>query len=253
MIKVLHVTAQKPDSTGSGIYLSGLIKGMMDLVGEQYLLCGIDEQDSEDEIVDKFDGNVKVEAVKYGVNIGFNVPGMSDNMPYPATRYRDMTKEMAEAMRGSIEESLNKISMEFDPDLIICHHLYYATSIVRDFFLDKKVVAICHGTCLRQLKTNEFEREYIMSRIKDIDMIYALHEEQKKDVVELFCVDNVDILGSAYDSSIFYDRGLSKTSDNVVISYAGKISFTKGLVQLIQAVDRASFDKEVEFLFVGMR
>lgn len=278
MLKVLHVTAQKPDSTGSGIYLSGLIKGMKKLVGEQYLLCGIDENDSEDEIEKRFGGNLKVYPIKYGKNMGFDVPGMSDNMPYKSTRYRDMTEDMADKMKDNVMRALNSINKNFDPDLIVCHHLYYETSIVREFFPDKKIVAICHGTCLRQLKSNDFKKEYILKNIKKIDRIYSLHDEQKVEIMNFFGVENVDTLGSAYDNTIFFDMNSKKSRDTrlnsdtniginknnkeqylqansikngITISYAGKIAFSKGLVQLIQSVDKANFKTNVKFIMIG--
>ena len=53
-MNILHVSAQKPDSTGSGIYMSGIINGMEKLCDKQALVAGIDIGDSVEKIKEKF-------------------------------------------------------------------------------------------------------------------------------------------------------------------------------------------------------
>ena len=44
-MKILSVTAQKPDSTGSGVYLTELVKGFNKLGHEQAVIAGITKED----------------------------------------------------------------------------------------------------------------------------------------------------------------------------------------------------------------
>ena len=44
-MKILSITAQKPHSTGSGVYLTGLVKGFAALGHEQAVVAGVYEED----------------------------------------------------------------------------------------------------------------------------------------------------------------------------------------------------------------
>ncbi|WP_304205949.1 glycosyltransferase family 4 protein [Peptostreptococcus russellii] len=253
-MNILHVSAQKPDSTGSGIYMSGIINGMEKLCDKQALVAGIDIGDSVEKIKEKFNNKAEFFPVIYNSEkIDFNVPGMSDNMPYSSTRYRDMSELMAEKMKKGIIDSIKKAVEYLNPDLIVCHHLYFCTSIVRELFPNKKVVAISHGTCLRQIRSIDFEKEYILENIKKLDRIYALHEEQKKIISNIYEVDinKIEVLGSGYDSSVFYNKKYKKEGA-IKISYAGKLSYSKGLLPFIEAINSLEYDEEaIKVVFAG--
>ena len=45
-MKILSVTAQKPNSTGSGIYLTELVKAMDEEGHEQAVVAGINREDA---------------------------------------------------------------------------------------------------------------------------------------------------------------------------------------------------------------
>ena len=45
-MRILSVTAQKPDSTGSGVYLTELVRGFQRLGQEQAVLCGVGPEDT---------------------------------------------------------------------------------------------------------------------------------------------------------------------------------------------------------------
>ena len=65
----------------------------------------------------------------------FAIAGMSDDMPDESTIYSQMTDSMAEAFRTAFLERIGQAAEQFSPDLILCHHLYLLTSIVRKPFL----------------------------------------------------------------------------------------------------------------------
>lgn len=270
-MNLLHISAQKPDSTGSGIYMSGVIKSFLGR-HNQSMIIGLDKNDDIEKIEKKFQNEVGIYPVLYNtVDLDFDVPGMSDNMPYPSTRYRDITDEMAVSIKKQFIKVLKKAIDEINPDIIICHHLYFITSIVKEYYPNKKVVAICHGTCLRQLNTNNFMKDYIIENIKKIDKILALHEKQKKEIESFFGIDKekVDVLGSGYDSDVFYrytsiesdidesnfsiKLNMEKNDDNkIFISYAGKLSYSKGLMEFFDAMNNLSFPTDqVEILIAG--
>ncbi|WP_101773146.1 glycosyltransferase family 4 protein [Peptostreptococcus faecalis] len=253
-MNILHISAQKPDSTGSGIYLSGLIKGLEPMCSSQTLIAGIDKTDSIESIYDKFGENFKLFPVVYNAgDLNFNVPGMSDSMPYPSTRYRDMNDDMAEKMKKNIISALEEALKYCDPDVIVCHHLYYATSIVREFLPDKKIVAICHGTCIRQLKSHDFKKKYILENISKLDMIFSLHHDQKGIIEDLFNLpsEKVEVLGSGYNKNVFNNKCYEKNGQ-ITISYAGKISYSKGLKPFIECLEELDYGKDsIKFIMAG--
>ena len=124
-MRVLHITAQKPNSTGSGVYMSGLIDSMDKLGHEQAVIAGIDVRDNRN----SFKDNIKYYPMIYNTDkLPFPVIGMSDNMPYESTKYKELTPYMVEQIKYEFLRTLNKALDEFKPELIICNHLYLTTS-----------------------------------------------------------------------------------------------------------------------------
>ena len=252
-MKILHITTQKPNSTGSGVYMCGMIKGFEKGKHEQAVIAGIDVDDDAQKIKEEGFNCAEFYPVFYNTEeLDFNVLGMSDSMPYKSTRYRDLTPEMVESLKNAFRIRIEKALKEFKPDVIICHHLYLLTSFVREIVKDVKVTSVCHGTCLRQFKTIELEREYIRKNISGLDMIFALHEEQRKDIIEIFGIDDkkVRVLGSGYNDSIFFDKGYKRDKEKIEIMFAGKICKSKGLIPFIKSLEKLDYPSD--FIHVKM-
>lgn len=190
-MKILSITAQKPHSTGSGTYLTELVKAFDEAGCKQAVVAGIypDDQVSFPAGVDfypvYFDADSNSKAA-----VGFPVVGMSDSMPYPSTKY----SEMSEAMVNEFEEAFLEVAGEaidlLEPDVILCHHLFLLTAMIRKHFPDKKVYGICHGTDLRQMVNCPHLAEKIKPQIQKLDHIFALHEEQKNQIEKIFDIKN---------------------------------------------------------------
>ena len=235
-MKILSVTAQKPDSTGSGVYLTELVKGFEKMGHKQAVLAGI----VEDDIV-ALPGSVRFYPVFYKrEGLPFPVCGMSDEMPYESTRYCDMTDIMTVQFRNTFLGRIREVVREFQPDIILCHHLYFLTSLIRAEYPDKKVYGISHGSDMRQVKKNEWQRAFVKSQIPKLDGIFALHEEQKKEICEYYQCDEeqVQVIGTGYNSSIFKKiNDIEKESETLQLIFAGKISEKKGVKSLIKAME----------------
>jgi len=90
-MRILSVSAQKADSTGSGVFLSELVKGFERLGQQQAVLCGA----TAGELPQHLPPTVQVYPVLYQTEaLPFPICGMSDEMPYPSTRYRDPDEQM---------------------------------------------------------------------------------------------------------------------------------------------------------------
>ena len=90
-MRVLSVTAQKPCSTGSGVYLTEVVRSLAKMGVSQAVVAGVTREDR----VDMPEGVTVYPVYFSSEKLPYPVVGMSDEMPYTSTRYRDMTEEMA--------------------------------------------------------------------------------------------------------------------------------------------------------------
>ena len=100
-MRILSITAQKPNSTGSGIYLSELVKEYARKGYSQAVVAGVCREDE----VELPDGTAFYPVYFEEGKLPFPIVGMSDEMPYRSTRYCDMTPEMA----GRFEEAFLEV------------------------------------------------------------------------------------------------------------------------------------------------
>lgn len=137
-MKILNVLAQLPMKTGSGVYFSNLVEELNAQGHGNILLYGVQAPYSVD-----------VEGKHYPVEfksekIPFPIAGMSDVMPYKNTVYSEMTEEMIDLELSVFREVLEKIRDTEGVDLVITHHLFFLSSLVREVFKDTPVVSFCH-------------------------------------------------------------------------------------------------------------
>ncbi|MCC3866937.1 glycosyltransferase family 4 protein [Terrisporobacter mayombei] len=241
-MRILHITAQKPNSTGSGVYMNGVIESLHKLGHEQGIIAGIDIKDEKT----YFNDNIKFYPMTYNTpQLPFSVIGMSDIIPYESTKYKELTEDMINKIKEEFLSILNMAIKDFKPDIIICNHLYLITSLVIEKVKDIKVIGICHGTCLRQLKNIDLKKDYIISNINKLDYIFALHKDQKEDIIKTFNFedDKVTVIGSGYDDKVFYNKNY-KTGKEINITYAGKICESKGIKSLLNSLNLLNYNKE---------
>lgn len=240
-MRILNITAQKPYSTGSGVYLSELMKAFSEMGHDQALVCGTSNFEEAASISSQYSNIYPV--VYNSEHLPYEILGMSDEMPYPSTRYRDLKETDLEYFKQTYLHRICAAIDDFKPDMIVCHHLYLLTGIIADYFKDHKVVGICHGTCLRQLNSHDMNNDMIINSLKKLSKIYALHDEQKKEITSILGEDicsKLEVIGTGYNPDVFRISNSDKVKKNpekiLNIIYAGKISRKKGLVQLLHAV-----------------
>lgn len=242
-MRILNITAQKPDSTGSGIYLSELVKELEKEGHRQAVIAGVYP---EDEIFLPPDTE-RFFVYFHTEELPFAIAGMSDEMPYESTVYRTMTEEMTKRFMAAFRKKIKEAIATFRPDLILSHHLYLVTAIAKECAGSIPVYGFCHNTDLRQMRSHDLQRSYIREHIAALDRIYALHREQKQEILELFPVEEsrIYLSGIGYNAEIFYEAPSHKTSlrkegetkEGTRIIFAGKITQSKGAASLIRSMD----------------
>ena len=82
-MRILNISAQKPDGTGSGTFLSQTVAAQVRAGHEAAVICGADAGDETSALP----AAARVYDVRFNTDaLPFHVCGMSDEMPYAATR-----------------------------------------------------------------------------------------------------------------------------------------------------------------------
>ena len=255
-MKILSIITQKPSSTGSGIYLTEILKSYQHLGEEQAVICGVTKEDKLPDIpsVDFFPVYYESEELPYPVL------GMSDEMPYNSTRYKDLTKEMLEQFERAFSKKLEEVMSVFSPDLILCHHLYLLTALVREKCPQIPIFAFCHNTDLRQMEKHDLEKERIVRNIQKLDKIFTPKEAQRQEVLRLYGVEpekvinigigyNAEVLGLP-TGDVLSPHGIPRRRDIRSASgekyakgeywdllFAGKLGEKKGVFSLLRSLE----------------
>lgn len=251
MKKILHILAQVPGATGSGTFLQALIREGAKKGYAQGLVAGVPHDYINDLILENC--NVDFYAVEFETpELPFPVVGMSDTMPYPSTRYMDMTDGMLAQWKAAFAKKVLEASRQFRPDYIICHHLWLLTALVAEQIRDIPIIAICHGTDLRQLeKVGRFAEEAVCGCSK-VNLVFALSDHQKERIAQHyeFEENQIIVVGGGFRQDIFYPGIGERKPGPIRIVYAGKLSFSKGVDSLIRAFDLMDGD-DCELYLVG--
>lgn len=244
-MRILTITAQKPNSTGSGVYLTELVKAFAGEGHKQAVIAGVYREDRVE-----FPEGVRFYPVYFKTEeLPFPIAGMSDEMPYESTVYGQMTEEMTSRFERAFRKAVREAAEDFRPELVICHHLYLVTSLVREELASLPVCGFCHNTDLRQMKKIPLRREYIRRQIPKLDAIFALHEEQKKEIRAIYPVkeEQITVAGTGYNSEVFFwnrekeagravrESGIKERKPLRLI-YAGKIAEKKGVASLLKSL-----------------
>ena len=249
-MKILSISAQKPSSTGSGVYLTELVKSLAAQGHEQAVVAGVYQDDETN-----FPEGVSFHPVYFCTDtLPYPIVGMSDEMPYKSTRYCDMTEEMVDQFKKGFLEVLIPLVEAFKPDLILTHHLYLLTATVREQFPECKIYGFCHNTDLRQMMKTDLEREFIADQVRKLDKIFVPQTAQQKGVLNVYDVEpeKISILGMGYNSGVFKVTG-EKPDDGITrIIFAGKIAEKKGVMSLIRSLEHLPFkNEELKIMLAG--
>lgn len=247
-MKILHILAQKPSQTGSGVFLASLLNSYDKMGFNEALIAGIYKDDNI-----SFPKNTKFyKAVFKSKDFPFEIFGMSDEMPYPSKKYSDMSKQEEQIFVNSFENLVKKAILEFKPDLILSHHLYFLSSLIKKLAPNIPVFAFCHNTDLRQMKKHNLRKDEIIKGINELDYILIPKKDMKNEILQIYGTneEKIKLINSAYDENIFHKKPKNK-NDKLILFYAGKISEKKGVKSLIKSLKYLNLSKNEFKLFLA--
>jgi glycosyltransferase involved in cell wall biosynthesis len=234
---VLHVSAQRPGLTGSGVTLDALIRCAAQAGWSQVAVVGVPADESE-----TFIGGLPRERIRplmFGTDeLNFPVPGMSDVMPYLSSRYSKLTDVQLEAYRCAWRDHLLSVIEAFQPDVIHAHHVWLLGSLLRDVAPDIPIVTHCHATGFRQMALCPHLAFEVRGGCRRNDRFCALHEGHAEELSRILDVEyeRIKVVGGGYRDDIFHARGLSEGRENHIL-YIGKSSSSKGVPWLLDAIE----------------
>ncbi len=238
-LKILHVLGQRPDSTGSGIYLQSMMREAAKCGHNNFMIAGI-QPDSDVEL-----HGISLEQCRFvrfnGSDIPFRIPGMTDIMPYPSTRFADLSAQDIEKYETVFACVLTETVASFRPDIIHSHHNWLISSLSRRLFRNIPVVTTCHGTDLRQFHNCPHLREKVLSGCRHLDAAMVLTGAQKDYIVMNYRLppEKIIVTGAGYNDSLF-TTGSKPSPPPVQLVYAGKLLNAKGLPWLLKALKTIS-------------
>jgi glycosyltransferase involved in cell wall biosynthesis len=236
-LKILHVLGQRPEMTGSGIYLEALIKESDAFGFANYRIAGVPA------------GGVPAEANDATANssfvffetkeLPFPVTGMSDVMPYNSSLFKELKGKRLTAYKAAFTRVLRETAERFQPDVIHTNHLFVLSALVRELFPEMPVVSTCHGTDLRQYNNCPHLRAYVKEHCRRLDRIIALSDDQKKELQQVYGVssDMIVVIGGGYEGALF-TRVPKKPAGTVHLLYAGKLNRSKGVPWLLKSLTK---------------
>ncbi|PLY00672.1 MAG: glycosyl transferase family 1 [Desulfuromonas sp.] len=236
-MRILHLLSQRPELTGSGVYLNQMIMQAQARGHENAMLAGVPEDFQHQP------GPLRCQTffLRFGKDLPHPVTGMSDVMPYPSTRFRDLSEAQLEDYEQSFAELLHLAIQDFRPDIIHSNHLWIMSALARRLFPEIPIVASCHGSDLRQFQTNPHLQGRVLRDCHALDGVLALSRVQREEIVELYGIDRekVHVTGVGFDSGTF-SWAPKEASSSVRIAYAGKLSNAKGVPWLLRAFAKLS-------------
>ena len=234
-LKILHLLSQRPDSTGSGIYIQAMIREASACKYDNFLVAGV----HSDSCVgpDCIDEDKSMFVNFYKADVSYHIPGMSDVMPYESSRFCDLSEEDLREYENAFSRILENAVKKFKPDIIHSHHLWIVSSVTRQLFPNIPMVTTCHGSDLRQFQNCQHLQKRVLRGCRKIDAVIALSKTQKNEIIRLYNLapDNIIVVGAGYDHRLFY-ADTKPAPDPVQLVYAGKLSNAKGVPWFLRAL-----------------
>jgi glycosyltransferase involved in cell wall biosynthesis len=238
----LHLLSQQPAKTGSGVCLMAMVAHGAEAGYRQRAVIGLPAAEPMPAIPPLSPDDVF--AVRFETEpANYLIPGMSDVMPYPSTRFSDFTPEMLEGYLNAFADAFSQATQGFVPDIIHANHHWLMTALARALFPKTPICVQSHGTELRQLVNAAHLAPYVIPACADVDMALALHPENAKGLTAAFGfpAEKVRVAGAGFREDLFCPDGahaFPKEGTELRIVYAGKLAVAKGVLWLIQALEK---------------
>ncbi len=256
MTRLLHILSQRPGRSGSGIFLEAMVREAAQRDYHQHVIAFGPPSTTAAEV--PFLNDQQFSPVVFpNQTAAFNIPGNSDVMPYPSTRFSDLTPDQIEQYLESARQVMLQVKTTFQPDLVHTHHLFLASALVREVFHDVPVIATAHNAALRLCQNNPHLVPRLLPGIQSIDRICVLTPQSRLDTLEQYHVDpeRIAVTQAGYRNDYFHVSTDSKVeslnrlrtefgielppdiTEASIVTFIGRLSTSKGIPFLLKAFE----------------
>ena len=235
--RVLHVLSQRPRLTGSGITLEATVREAAAAGWEQAVVVGTSREDPRPRL-----GTLSEDAVHplvFGEGaLDFELPGMSDVMPYPSSTFASLDASAVARYGQAWRDHLRRTLAAFRPDVIHAHHAWILSSLLKSVAPEIPVVVQSHATGLRQMAICPHLADDVVAGLRRNDAFLALHTAHARALASAIGVseDAVEIVGAGYRDELFRPpTGDAVPREGLLV--VGKWSRAKGLPWLLDAYE----------------
>ena len=183
--------------------------------------------------------------------VKFPVPGMSDVMPYAASRYSDLRPTDIDEFLNAFRHHMHRMLEEFDPDLLHIHHLWVLTELASAY--NGPCVVTVHGTDLRQARSAAQHRSRVVESLPHVRHIFCVSKDMADDARKEYGLpaSRISIVGNGFDGEIFDMDGPNHRRHRKLVLCAGKFVAWKGFKYAIRASARVDLPHDLVILGDG--
>jgi glycosyltransferase involved in cell wall biosynthesis len=162
----------------------------------------------------------------------------------------------------AFKDRITPVLDEFKPDIIECQHIWAYDHIINA--LGYPYIATAHHSDQMGFKYDPRMRPIAKHSAQGARFIFALSEENKQEIMNLYEVDSekIKIFDNGYDRKVFHPFPINKgelfeefnvdiPSDVFIVSFAGKLSKTKGIDTILMANKLLPESANIHFLILG--
>ncbi|MDX8430509.1 MAG: glycosyltransferase family 4 protein [Candidatus Algichlamydia australiensis] len=186
--------------------------------------------------------------------------------PHPRNPKRNTFSQLSDQQLQlylhSFEKQISKVIEEYQPDVIECQHIWAMDHIIQK--LGHRYFCTAHHSDQMGFRFDPRMRKAAISSAKKAEKIFAISDYVKQDVCNLYDLEEkkVVVIENGYDQKMFQptrscrekvlsELGLQIPDRAFLVSFAGKISKTKGIDVLLKANRLLSKKANIHFLICG--
>lgn len=193
---------------------------------------------------------------KFPITIeGYRFPSFPLIIPDPHPRsdwnvtYKDLDETVLKGFLREQRKRIKHVVQEFKPDVIECQHIWYMNYTASE--LDIPFFSCAHHSDQMGFHYDPRVRKYAIESAQRSQKVFAISNYVSKEVQRLYHLeeDHVVTVPNGYDKDVFFDTqedrkavlqqlNIHVPDDAILVSFAGKISRTKGVDILLHAMKR---------------
>ena len=175
--------------------------------------------------------------------------------------FRDLSIEQFNLYQSEFKTQIKKVIDEFQPDIIECQHIWLMAHVIHELGVPYCVTA--HNSDQMGYEFDARMQPFADSAAVNAKYVFTISEYVHKEVLEIYDMpaEKVIMLPNGYDKKVFckkqVDRaeflaglGVNIPTDADIITFAGKLSRTKG-IDTVLAANCLLNDPKIHMLMFG--